>query len=120
LDILTLRPNNFKQKSFLQDFLLATRPVSFFVRLQVPRAFPVHDITLTNGQTKEKLVVKNAEARIMETARSRHGIFFVLISRYPTGAEKEWIEENEEEALNWFDKKYYHVIIVPKEMQNAM
>jgi hypothetical protein len=102
--------------------VLAIHPVSFFVRLQAPRAFPVHDITLTNGQTKEKLVVKNAEARIKEAGGPfrRHGIFFVLISRYPMGAGKEWIEENEEEALNWFDEKYYQEIIVPKDMQNAL
>jgi hypothetical protein len=57
---------------------------------------------MENGETKEKLVIK-------KVATSEHRAFYyparneemALISRYPLGAGKRWIEANEREALDW-------------------
>jgi hypothetical protein len=86
------------QINVLQDFSKATRPVSFFVYVRASnRGNAVHwqDICLDNGQTNERLVVK--------TSNHHPGDFkiFVLISRYPVGANHEWIEANEQEIMEW-------------------
>jgi hypothetical protein len=70
---------------FTQDFLEANQAVSFFVKRKILRdAISVQSLTLENGQTREKLVIKRATA------------FYgpVMILRYPMGInEEEWIEE---------------------------
>jgi hypothetical protein len=80
-----------------QDFSKATQPVSFsvHVRVFVGRA-NVHgrDICLDNGQTNERLVIKTIDIQF-------YPYKVVLISRYPTGANQEWIEANEQEIVGW-------------------
>jgi hypothetical protein len=87
----------------LQDFLKASRPVSFFVyvRALVERA-DVHgqDTCLDNGQTNERLIVKTIVPP-PHIRRFRVYQIHVLISRYPLGANQEWIEANEKEIMEW-------------------
>jgi hypothetical protein len=62
----------------------------------VPRTFQWdQDISLENGQTNEKLMVRKAE--IGEYYFDKR----MLISRCPSGAAKQWIKQNEEEVLDW-------------------
>jgi hypothetical protein len=86
----------------LQDFSKDILPVSFFVYV---RAFGYgnvdwQDICLDNGQTNERLIVK-----AIDPPRRNPGHFWVkklvLISRYPIGADQEWIEANEQEIMGW-------------------
>jgi hypothetical protein len=68
----------------LQDFMEATQPISFFLsfpQLDTEVHTEVQPLTLENVQTHETLVISICE----------YG--YVLISRYPTGVNEEWIEE---------------------------
>jgi hypothetical protein len=79
-----------------QDFQIATDPVSFFIRILLPKNFqPQKDICLNNGKTKEILLTKMEEGKVLSWE------VFLLISRYPQASSKKWIEENEKEVLNW-------------------
>jgi hypothetical protein len=84
---------------------MATHPVSFFVYVRAffsigRDEFP--DICLDNGQTNERLVIKT----IVLPPRGSFYYEFVLISRYPVGANQEWIEANEQEIMGWkFNKQ---------------
>jgi hypothetical protein len=81
----------------LQDFSKATRPVSFFVYVHVQSGdVGRQNICLDNGQTNERLTVKT----ISSPPRDPYYIF-VLISRYPVGANQECIEANEQEIMEW-------------------
>jgi hypothetical protein len=93
---------------------MSNHPVSFFIRHDVPNNFQCGNISISmhNGQTNERLVIKKA-------AEYHLGIKgldckVVLISRYPLGATKEWIEANEEEALAWnvYNNKYSRNICI--------
>jgi hypothetical protein len=85
------------QNILFQDFLMATDPVSFFIRIDLPKAFqPLEDICLNNGKTKERLLTKMEEAKLKEEED-----VVLFISRYPLGSTKKWIEENEKEVLAW-------------------
>jgi hypothetical protein len=82
---------------FLQDFLMATDPVSFFIQIVLPKAFPPQaGICVDNGKTKERLMTKMEEAKVQEEEWK-----VLLISRYPLGSTKKWIEENEKDVLAW-------------------
>jgi hypothetical protein len=86
----------------LQDFLATSppRPVSFFVYVRTlleRRYVDWQDICLDNGQTNERLMVKTIELK----PRRGWPQIFVLISRYPVGANQEWIEANEQEIKGW-------------------
>ena len=65
---------------FSQDFLEFMQHVNYFIYIDHWGFFNVESLTLDNGQTKEKLVIKNA--------RQGH----VTVSRYPMDASDEWIE----------------------------
>jgi hypothetical protein len=70
----------------MQDFLKVNQQaVSFFIKLEKFRdQTSVQSLTLENGQTQEKLVIKGANERYDP----------VTILRCPMGAnEEEWIEE---------------------------
>jgi hypothetical protein len=85
------------QTIFLQDFSKDTRPVSFFIFLQsYGRGTDWQNICLDNGRTNERLMVK--------TTRTLY-IQFVLIFRYPLGANQEWIEAKEQEIMGWYFRK---------------
>jgi hypothetical protein len=80
--------------NILKDFSNAIRPVSFFVHLQIFRHENAErqDISLDNGRTNERLVIKTID---------RYSLV-VLISRYSVGAnQQEWIEANEREIMEW-------------------
>jgi hypothetical protein len=68
----------------IQDFLEASQAVSFFIKFKI-----FHDdanvqfLTLENGKTQEKLVIK----------RETEGYDYVSISRYPMRTNEEWIQE---------------------------
>jgi hypothetical protein len=64
--------------------LEANQAVSFFIKLINFRDASVQSLTLENGQTQEKLVIKGRTG----------GQYYVTISRYPMKTnEKEWVEE---------------------------
>jgi hypothetical protein len=78
-----------------QDFLMAIDPVTFFIRINLPKAFqPLEAICLDNGKTQERLLIK------MEEADPKWKQIVLLISRYPQASTKKWIVENEKEVLN--------------------
>jgi hypothetical protein len=71
----------------------------------VPRTFQwKQDSSFENGQTNEKLMVKVSPSNSVKVEEAT-GIEFVqqmlLISRYPSGAAKQWIKQNEKEVLDW-------------------
>jgi hypothetical protein len=71
---------------------MATDPVSFFIRINFPKAFQLQeDICLDNGKTNERLLIK----------MGKKWEVVLQISRYPLASTKKWIEENEKEVLNW-------------------
>jgi hypothetical protein len=74
---------------------MSNNPSSFYIRHEVPRDFECEQSPLVNCQTNENLVI-----RMTEMKRSLFGEKLLLISRYPMGATKEWIETNEQEALD--------------------
>jgi hypothetical protein len=77
-----------------QDFLMAKHPVTFFIRINLPKAYqPQEDICLVNDKTKERLQTK------MEPIPDDWEEVYLLISRYPLASTKKWIEENEKEVL---------------------
>jgi hypothetical protein len=91
----------------LQDFSKATRPATFFVYVRAlvgqksRRNVHWQDGCLDNGQTKERIVVKTMEPPA-PPSRGRFRQYperQVLISRYPLGANQEWIEANEQDIL---------------------
>jgi hypothetical protein len=83
---------------------MAKQRVSFFVRLQLPDnwdwATTEELIWFDNGQTNERLVMA---IRKVQQWGSLNKV--MLISRYPMEA-TQWIEANEQEAIDWlFDKQ---------------
>jgi hypothetical protein len=81
------------KNTVFQDFLKATDSVSYFIRINLPKAFkPLEDICLDNDKTKERLLTKMKEEK-WEVV--------LLISRYPLASTKKWIVENEKEVSNW-------------------
>jgi hypothetical protein len=76
---------------------MATDPFTFFIQIILPEAFqPLEDICLDNGKTKERLQSKMEKVVL----KYSDGVV-LLISRYPLGSTKKWIEENEKEILTW-------------------
>jgi hypothetical protein len=75
----------------------ARQPISFFIHL-LEEFWTSDDALLDNVTTNEKLVIKGATHQ-----RGR-----VAISRYPTGAAEEWIEE----MAKYEDEKDHNRIIV--------
>jgi hypothetical protein len=74
----------------------------------VSRNFDWQDICVDNGQTNERLVVKTSDPHfdgnlsLSQLNRAK----FVLVSRYPIGANQAWIEANEQEIMGWnFDEE---------------
>jgi hypothetical protein len=94
-----------KKIKFSQEFAKAKRPVCSFIRLFVPKKIDWHVISIENGETKEKLVIKKV-ATTGSGPTNTYDQQMALISRYPLGADKQWIEANEREAINWdFDEQ---------------
>jgi hypothetical protein len=70
-----------------QDFLMATGPATFLIRIDLPKAFkPLENICLINDKTKEKLMTKMEEADL-----KKWETFVLLISRHPLASKKIWI-----------------------------
>jgi hypothetical protein len=89
---------NTSVKCFLQDFLMATDPVTFFIRIILPKASrPQKGISVDNGKTNERLLTRMEDAEFLAWDE-----VLMLISRYPQASTKEWIDENEKEVLEWF------------------
>jgi hypothetical protein len=81
-----------------QDFLMSTDPATFFIRIDVPKAYQLQeDICMDNGNTKERLLTKMEESEMWIECEIVH----LLISRYPLASTKIWIVENEKEVLIW-------------------
>jgi hypothetical protein len=59
---------------------------------------------MENATTKEMLVIKKVESAQFDSDYWEQKM--ALVSRYPVGAAKQWIETNEREAMEWdFDKQ---------------
>jgi hypothetical protein len=100
------RQRKFRLKSgqkipiYFQDFLMADCPVCFFIRIWVTDHAEVQwqrDISLKNAKTHERLVIKKVAHNPIRVFNER----LRLISRYPLGAAKQWVETNEEAVLDW-------------------
>jgi hypothetical protein len=79
---------------------MGNQRVSFFVRLHLPDNWDLATteefIWLDNGQTNDRLVMA---IRKVQQWGSLNKV--MLISRYPMEATNQWIEANEQKALNW-------------------
>jgi hypothetical protein len=70
-----------------QDFASAEYPANFFIRWDFNWQIKWKgDISLENGRTNEKLVIKKMK-------------WDILICRYPMEASKDWIEAHEKDVL---------------------
>jgi hypothetical protein len=84
---------------FLQDFLMATDLATFFIRIDLSKAFQhQEDICLDNHKTKERLEIKMQESREQDYEEFE---VVLLISRYPLTSTKKWIVANEKEVLDF-------------------
>jgi hypothetical protein len=81
-----------------QDFLKATQPSSFVIRIVVDRGDHREDICMQNDKTKEKLVIKRAHSNGIKIDNEDR---LLLISRHPLDATDEWVRQNEARALHW-------------------
>jgi hypothetical protein len=88
-----------------QDFLMATHPVSFLIRIILPKAFqPREDICLDNGKTKERLLTKMEK---VDPSFEKNKVR-LQISRHPLASMNKWI----------VGKEYYEkIIILSKELK---
>jgi hypothetical protein len=94
---------------------VATDPITFFIRILLPKAFQhQEDFSLDNDKTKERLVTIMGEA----DPKLKKWEVVLLISRYPLASTKKWIEENEKEVLNWtFSAQNTRRIYLSKELK---
>jgi hypothetical protein len=79
---------------------MADCPVCFFIRIWVTDYDKVEwqrDISQKNVKTQERLVIKKVSHNPKRCLDER----LRLISRYPLGATKQWVEANEEAVLDW-------------------
>jgi hypothetical protein len=73
---------------FLQDFQMATDPISFFIRVILPKSFqPREDISLENDKTEERFQTK-VEKSDLKFIKDK---LMLQISRYPLASTKNWI-----------------------------
>jgi hypothetical protein len=83
-----------------QDFLMATDPASFFIQINLPKAFQPQDgICLENGKTKERLLTEMEEAG---PELQKLGKIPMMITRYPLASTKKLIVSEE-----IYEKKIY-------------
>jgi hypothetical protein len=90
---------------FFQDFLRATHPITFFIRISLPKASfqpeEEHIFTLRNDETNENLVTNMEEMRPFDQDGDKWEQVVLLVSRYPLSSTKKWIEENKKEVLDY-------------------
>jgi predicted AAA+ superfamily ATPase len=82
-----------------------------------------HDSSVENGETKEKLVIKKMALSDKQKLTLRpHQLKqkMALISRYPMNAVCNWIEANEQEALEWDYDEQNSRICLDYPIKNAM
>jgi hypothetical protein len=78
---------------------MATDPVTFFVRIDLPQHFQLAEGTcLDNDKTEERLLTKT---EVVNVAVWEDKLNVLLISRYPRTSTKKWIVANEKEVFNW-------------------
>jgi hypothetical protein len=77
---------------------MASQPHTFFIRFYVETLLSWKDISLDNGKTNEKLEIKMVKPSASILWRNAKVLLF---SRYPIGSTKKWIEDNENEVLEW-------------------
>jgi hypothetical protein len=70
---------------------------------------------MENGETNEKLVVKK-----VATSDNINHQTMALISRYPLAAGKHWVEENEQQAIDWNFDEQNGRIYLGNSITNAM
>jgi hypothetical protein len=86
-----------------QDFLKATQPSSFVIRIVVDWLDHRKDIYMQNDQTKEKLVIKRARSNGIKIDNEDR---LLLISRHPLDETDGWVRQNDTKALHWdFDSQ---------------
>jgi hypothetical protein len=86
---------------------MATDPVSFFIRIRLPKAFRLLEaICLDNGKTKERFQTEMVEAG---PKLQKAGKIPFLIKRHPLASTNEWID---------FGKEYHEkTIYLTKELK---
>jgi hypothetical protein len=95
-----LRVGSKYKKIYLQDFVMATNPVTFFIQINFPKAFqPPEAICLDNEKTKERFQCEIGEAG---PKWQKAGKIPFQISRYPIASTGKWIV---------FGKEYYEKTI---------
>jgi hypothetical protein len=94
---------------------MATHPVTFFIRIDLPKAFqPQGDICLDNDKTKERLRTKIEEAECLEDRKE----VYLVISRHPLAASKKWIMGIEKIVLAWnFSADNHRILHLSKELK---
>jgi hypothetical protein len=97
-DIIFIFFGPIKKYILFQEFAKAKRPVSFFILLFVSDIVEWHDTRMENATSKEMLVIKKVELSGVWDRRHQK---MALVSRYPMGAGKQWIEANERETMEW-------------------
>jgi hypothetical protein len=99
----------------IQDFLMATVPVTFFIRISLPEDFQLQeDICLENGKTNEKLQTKT---EVVNLPAWKDKEVVLLISRYPLSSTKKWIVANKKEVSNLDFQATDRTICLPEELK---
>jgi hypothetical protein len=98
---------------------MAKQPISFFVRLQLPDNWDLATteefIWFDNGQTNERLVMAIRQVQQWGSVNK-----VMLISRYPMEATSQWIEANEQEALDWIFYKQKRRIYLDEQLNSTI
>jgi hypothetical protein len=98
---------------------MANERVSFFVRLHLPDNWDLATteefMWLDNCQTNERLVI------VLRKVHQHRGSVkkVMLISRYPMEATNQWIEINEQEALDWIFYKQKRRILFDEQFNDT-
>jgi hypothetical protein len=109
---------------FFQDFLMATYPTAFFIRIGLPKASfhpeEEHIFILRNDETNEKLATTMEEARPLGLPDEYEWEEVVLlVSRHPLESTKKWIEENKKEVLDWDFAEMNSMIALHEELKTV-
>jgi hypothetical protein len=106
-----------------QDFLTATHPNAFFIRISLPKASfqpkEEHIFTLRNDQTNENLVTTMEDVQPFDLDGDKWEQVALLISRYPLESTKKWIEENKKEVFDWDFSEVNRLIYLDEELKTV-
>jgi hypothetical protein len=100
--VIIVKAKHWLKNIIFQDFLMATNPVTFFIRINLSEHFQLQeDICLDNDKTNERLLIKTKVVNVPDFDDDNLKEVVLLISRSPLASTKKWILANEKEILNW-------------------